>query len=143
MAILESESSKAFQQPNELSETGLLLPPKTIIGFTTYQEQSQINLLCNFHLFGKLNIPHIHRKALRTCILREMAISLQEEFMILQDLTALKDNNRNYNVLKIIYLKPKSLHISTTLICSLNIPKFSAEKAHHKILQIVPVTHKR
>lgn len=70
MAILEPESSKAFQQPNELSETGLLLPPKIITGITTYQEQFQINLLCNFRLFGKLNIPHIHRKGLRTCILK-------------------------------------------------------------------------
>lgn len=70
MAILEPESSKAFQQPNELLEKGLSLPPKIVILITTYQEQFQINLLCNFNLFWKLSNPHIHRKVLRVGILK-------------------------------------------------------------------------
>lgn len=68
MAVLAC--SKAFQQSNELFEKGLLLQPQIIIGLTTDQEQLQINLLCYFCLFGKLSIPHIHRKALRTGILK-------------------------------------------------------------------------
>lgn len=70
MAVLKSESPKAFQQSNELFEKGLLFQTQNRIGLTSYQEQFQINLLCNFHLFQKLSSPSIHRKALKTSILK-------------------------------------------------------------------------